>query len=155
MKSFFYWFFALIITIGAAYYQRKTGPTYPKILDVSINNTTYELKLVRSLSINERPEVKLAISDTSVTAKLYFRRFPTNDTYQICDFSFKVYPTQKGFFAEVPKQPAAGKIQYYFEITDSHGTRKLSDKFTTIIVTRNLTTKSLSYFESFHRNPSL
>ena len=29
---------------------------------------------------------------------------------------------EKGFFAEVPQQPAAGKVQYYFEITDSKGT---------------------------------
>jgi hypothetical protein len=29
---------------------------------------------------------------------------------------------EKGLFAEVPQQPAAGKIQYYFEITDSQGT---------------------------------
>ena len=29
----------------------------------------------------------------------------------------------KGLFAEVPQQPAAGKIQYYIEITDSKGTQ--------------------------------
>lgn len=123
MKVFFYWFFAFIITIGAAYYQRKTGPTYPKRLDVSINNTKYKLKLVRSLGLNERPEVMLAIADTSLKARLYFRRFPTNDKYQIADFSYKTYPNEKGFFAEVPQQPPAGKIQYFFEITDSNGTK--------------------------------
>jgi hypothetical protein len=35
---------------------------------------------------------------------------------------FKIYE-EKGLFAEVPQQPAAGKIQYYFEITDSRGTQ--------------------------------
>ena len=52
------------------------------------------------------------------------------------DFSYKVYPVnsfimnkifkiyeEKGLFAEVPQQPPAGKLQYYFEITDSKGTR--------------------------------
>jgi len=135
MKKFLYWFLAFIITLGAAYYQRTTGPTYPKRVDVIINGQTHELKLVRSLGLDERPEVKLAISDPSVKAILYYRRYPTNDEYHAVDFSYKVYPVhsfvmkkifkiieEKGFFAEVPQQPSAGKIQYYFEITDSKGT---------------------------------
>jgi len=28
---------------------------------------------------------------------------------------------ESGLFAELPQQPAAGKLQYYIEITDSHG----------------------------------
>ena len=35
---------------------------------------------------------------------------------------FKIYE-EKGLFAEVPQQPPAGKLQYYFEITDTKGTR--------------------------------
>jgi hypothetical protein len=30
---------------------------------------------------------------------------------------------EDGFFAEVPPQPAAGKIEYYFEVTDQSGTK--------------------------------
>jgi hypothetical protein len=32
---------------------------------------------------------------------------------------------ESGFYAEVPQQPPAGKIQYYFEITDSDGTKSV------------------------------
>jgi hypothetical protein len=136
MKKFLYWFLAIIITLGAAYYQRKTGPTNPKRIRTELNGSEYELKLVRSLGLNQRPEVKLAVTDTAVKAKLYFRRFPSNDEYQTIVFSYKIYPVhsafmnkvfkiyeEKGYFAEVPKQPAAGKIQYYFDITDSKGTK--------------------------------
>ncbi len=96
----------------------------------------YELKLVRSLALDERSEVKLKITDTTVKARLFFKRFRSDEEYQVAEFSFKVYPVDsylmnkvfkitedKGFFAEVPQQPAAGKLQYYFEITDSNGTR--------------------------------
>jgi len=136
MKKFLYWFLAFIITIGAAYYQSKTGPTYPKRTEAEVNGTTYELKLVRSLGLDERSQVKLAINDTSVKAKLYFRRFPTNEEYQTADFSYRGYPVDsyvmnkifriyedKGFFADIPQQPAAGKIQYYFELKDGNGTK--------------------------------
>jgi hypothetical protein len=124
-----------LITISAAIYQRKTGPTYPKRLDVNINGTPSELKLVRSLSLNQKPEVKLDIRDTSVKAKLYYKRLKTNEEYQVADFYYRSTPVKsfimnkifkiyedKGFYASVPQQPAAGKLQYFFEITDSKGT---------------------------------
>jgi hypothetical protein len=37
---------------------------------------------------------------------------------------FKV-TEEKGLFAEIPRQPAAGKLQYYIELTDSKGTHTL------------------------------
>jgi hypothetical protein len=123
MKKFILWTLALVITLSAAIYQRHTGPTYPKELDVTLNNKLYELKLVRSLALDERPEVKLKIYDTTVKARLFFKRYKSDEEYQVKDFSYKIYPNDEGFFAEVPQQPAAGKLQYYFEITDSKGTR--------------------------------
>lgn len=136
MKKIILWSLACIITICAAVYQRHTGPTYPKELDVTLNNNLYELKLVRSLALDERPEVKLKVNDTTVKAKLFSKRFKSYEEYQVAEFSYKVYPVnsflmnkvfkiyeEKGLFAEVPQQPAAGKIQYYFEITDSRGTQ--------------------------------
>jgi hypothetical protein len=146
MKKFLLWFLAFIITIGAAYYQRKTGPTYPKRVNISVNDSLYELKLIRSLGLNERPEVKLKIQDTTVRALLYYKRFKSADEYQSVAFSFKSYPVnsfvmnkifniyeEKGLFAEVPQQPAAGKLQYYVEITDSKGIQSVM-KETPIVI---------------------
>jgi len=92
MKKFFYWFLAFVITICAAYYQRKTGPTCPKRVEAKVNGISFKLKMVRSLGLDERSQVKLAITYTSVKTKLYFRRFPTNEEYQTADFSYWVYP---------------------------------------------------------------
>ena len=135
MKKFVLWLLAFIITVVAAIYQRHTGPTYPKSMEVTVNGNQYKLKLVRSLALDERPEVALAITDTSVKAKLYYKRFKYDEDYQSADFSYKTYPVhsfimnklfkiteEKGLFASVPQQPAAGKIQYYFDITDPGGT---------------------------------
>jgi hypothetical protein len=136
MKKFILWTLAIIITLVAALYQRYTGPTYPKKLDITLNNKPCKLRLVRSLSLNERSAVKLAVNDTTVKARLLFKRFPSDEEYQSKEFSYKVYPVdswfmnkvfkmteEKGLFAEIPQQPAAGKIQYYFELTDSNGTQ--------------------------------
>jgi hypothetical protein len=138
MKKSILWFLAFVITISAAIYQRKTGPTYPKRLDIIVNGAKNELKLVRSISIsvNHKPEVRLDIRDTSVKAKLYFKRFKSDEEYRVADFSyrtiavksfimnkiFKIYDAN-GYYASVPQQPPAGKIEYYFEITDSNGSK--------------------------------
>jgi hypothetical protein len=136
MKKFILWTLAFIITLSAAVYQRHTGPTYPKKMVVTVNNHLQKLKLVRSLALDARPEVKLNINDTTIRAKLFCKRFRSDEEYKSVDFKYKGYPVhsfimnkifgiseEKGFFADVPQQPAAGKIQYYFEITDSAGTR--------------------------------
>lgn len=138
MKRFLIWLPAFIITAFAAYYQRITGPTYPKKINVVLSGSAYELKLTRSISINERSEVKLNINDTAIKAVIYFKKFRSNDEYQSADFKYKVYPVhsfmmnkvfkvteEKGFFAPLPVQPPAGKLQYYIDITDSGGTRSL------------------------------
>jgi hypothetical protein len=135
MRKFILWTLAFVITIAAAIYQRQTGPTYPKRLQVTFNDKDYELKLVRSLALDERPEVKLKITDNTIKARLFVKRFKTDEEYQVVDFAYKVYPVksflmnkvfklyeEKGLFADVPQQSPAGKIQYYFEITDSKGT---------------------------------
>jgi hypothetical protein len=138
MKKTILWILTIVITLGAAYYQRKTGPTYPKQISINLNDSLYKLKLIRSISLDERSEVKLKIMDTSIVARLYYKRINVNEEYQASEFNFKVYPVEsplmnkvfkiteeKGLFAALPQQPPAGKLQYYLEITDSKGTQVL------------------------------
>jgi hypothetical protein len=122
MDKSIYWILAFVITIGAAFYQRTTGPTYPKRAEVTVNNTVYDLKLTRSISLDRDTEVRLAVTDTTARAMLYYRRYPTNEEYQVSEFKYKETKMFKGLAAVVPPQPEAGKLQYYFEITDSKGT---------------------------------
>lgn len=146
MKKLLVWILAIIITLAAAYYQRKTGPTYPKRISVTLNDTLYELKLVRSIGLDERPEIKLHVRDTSVKAVLYYKRFKTGDDYRKIAFSYKVYPVhslimnkifkmteEKGFYADIPPQPPAGKLQYYIEISDQKGTQAIMKESPVVI----------------------
>jgi hypothetical protein len=124
MKKFILWFLAIVITLGAAVYQRMTGPTYPKRSEIMVNDSIARLKLVRSLSLNQKPEIKLNINDTSVNAKLFYKRFNTEEDYMVTNFVHRNNSGgDKGFFAGIPQQPPAGKVQYYFEITDSKGSK--------------------------------
>jgi uncharacterized membrane protein YeaQ/YmgE (transglycosylase-associated protein family) len=121
MKKFILWSLAIIITCAAAVYQKHTGPTYPKDLKVKLNNQDYDLKLIRTLALDEKSEVKLEIADTSVKARLFFKILNSKDEYQVVAFKHRTEPKKDVFFASVPQQPAAGKLQYYIELSDSKG----------------------------------
>ncbi len=134
MKNSLYWILTIVITLSAAYYQRKTGPTYPKQIDITVNQKEYGQRLVRSMEIGDRSAVKLSIDDQDISATLYYKRFKTNDDYQVAEFKFETHPIdswlmnkvfkmteENGYFAYVPEQAAAGKLQYYFEINDKNG----------------------------------
>lgn len=146
MKKFLLWTLAFIITLCAAYYQRKTGPTYPKRVNVTLNGSAYELKLTRSIGLDERSQIKLNVNDTSIKAVVWYKRFRSEDEYLSAPFIYKVYPVhsfvmnrifkmteEKGLFADVPPQPAAGKLQYYIELTDSKGTQTLMKETPVVI----------------------
>ena len=121
MKKTLLWILTVLITLSAAYYQRKTGPTYPKQVKVTLNDTVYKLKFVRSIALDARSAVELKINDPSIKAKLYFKRLNVDEEYQNADFTFE----EGKYFASVPQQPAAGKLQYYVELSDSKGTQVL------------------------------
>jgi hypothetical protein len=123
MRKFFLWTLAFVITVTAAIYQRHTGPTYPKEMNVSLNNKPYNLKLTRSIALDEKSEVRLNITDTTIKANLFFKRFNSNEEYQTSIFRYSSEPKKEGFIAEIPQQPAAGKLQYYIEISDSRGSQ--------------------------------
>jgi hypothetical protein len=123
MKKFVLWILAFLITFSAAIYQRMTGPTYPKRLEVTLNDKIQDLKLIRSLSLNEKSEIRLDLNNSNIRARLFYKQYKSESEYQVADFIYRADPKHGGFFAEVPQQPVAGKLQYYIEITDLSGTK--------------------------------
>jgi len=122
MKKAILWSLAVLITCSAAIYQKMTGPTYPKRQKVALDGTVYNLKLVRSLSLDQNSEVKLKISNPAVKAKIYYKRFKSDEEYQVTDFIYRAETGKEGLYAQIPPQPPAGKLQYYIEIADTTGT---------------------------------
>lgn len=115
-KSTIAWVLAVVITVAAAYYQKTTGPTYPRKEKLTINNSDYTIKLLRSSSIGEGALNEFKIEDQSVSAHLYYRPYPTRDAYTEMSF------TRDGdkLSAVLPDLPAAGKYEYYITFfTDS------------------------------------
>jgi len=103
------WIVATAIMLLAARHQRTTGPTYPLDLAIEIENLEGELVLPRSGTTDAPATIewpgRVVVSDLWVE----WRRYPTNDAFERLEFrSDGTGP----WMAELPVQPAAGKIEY-------------------------------------------
>ncbi len=115
MKKIFLWVTAFVVTIFFAYYQRVTGPTYPLSYSQTFNKIKVESHFIRSGYTTEDAKVELNVTGGDVEATLYYKRFKTRD-------KFTAVPMKKKgekYVAFLPKQPAAGKLEYYVVINSN------------------------------------
>ncbi len=112
MRNGLKWFLAIVLTLAAATYQRMTGPTYPKKVEVTINTVDYKFKLPRSHSGFSDQAIVLIIPDTSIKGTLHFRRFKMNEQWTIVP----LVRSKDSLKARLPAQPAAGKLEYFITL---------------------------------------
>ena len=129
MKKALIWIFAVVLTIGAALYQRTTGPTYPRDEVVVLGDSTYQLSLIRT-SGERDARIKLPVKDTAVKAALFFKRLGVAEDWTRIDFKMTDIRYHSSFMkkvmrkkdetllaASLPQQPPAGKLQYFIEMS--------------------------------------
>lgn len=106
-----FWVFAFLITISAAYYQRVTGPTYPKRCKVQSGNEIVKFKLIRSSDTGRNLDINIP-AGKEASGYLFYKRFNTPDSWTVEEMK-NINDTLK---AAMPSQPAAGKLQYIVRI---------------------------------------
>lgn len=111
-KKVLFWVLAVVISLAAMFYQRMTGPTYPKKYEISYQNQEYQLNLPRSN--NGRPgdyPVEVALPE-AFSANLIWRLFPTENPWDT------LVMEREGdlLSTSLPHQPPAGKIEYHLEL---------------------------------------
>ncbi len=116
MQKFLFWIIALLITVGAAMYQRTTGPTYPKRIKTVIDGTEYSLSLKRSQT-NTRPcMIKLEVP-AEVSGELHYKKFRVDEEWT----AVSMLHDGTVLAGVLPSQPAAGKLDYYIVLTAPSG----------------------------------
>jgi len=108
-----YWLLAVIITIAAAYYQRKTGPTYSKEINITLDGKNYKIELPRTHGGDEPCPVILKIADNNVQGELIYRKYPTEDNWQAILFN----RDGELLTGNLPHQPPAGKLEYFLKLS--------------------------------------
>ena len=111
MRKFWYWLLAVVITLVLSVYQRMTGPTHPKRVNVELNGANYKVRLPRS-GVQQDEIVKLKDVPRETEAQLHYRRYPAGGEYSTVDFAWSDGEWQ----AALPVQPVAGKLQYYLTV---------------------------------------
>lgn len=129
MKTVLFWILAFLITIGAAFYQRKTGPTHPKDVTLQVDETIYDLSLKRSHGGDEDCPIIFEVPDQKVTATLKYRRYPTNDEWA----SKAMERRANELIGSLPHQPPAGKIEYKVEFHNNGELLNKADEFHTVV----------------------
>jgi len=128
-KKVLLWVLAVIISLSAMFYQRMTGPTYPKKFEISYQNEDIRFSLPRSN--NGRPgdyPVEIQLPE-SISANLVWRLFPTENPWDT------LIMERRGdtLSTSLPHQPPAGKIEYHLELIAGGEVIALNDDTNVVI----------------------
>ncbi|MEN8124070.1 MAG: hypothetical protein ABFR32_02995 [Bacteroidota bacterium] len=124
-NSFLLWTITVIITVSAMFYQRMTGPTYPKKVAIELDGKEFNFGLLRSNEIGTSCDINLEIEDPEIEANIFFKRFKVDEPWNEVKMLRKTL-YKKTFFGEgdeievlsatLPEQPSAGKIEYHIDL---------------------------------------
>lgn len=112
-KPWVLWTIALIVTLVSAVYQRMTGPTYPVRGHVVLGGQDIAYRFDRNHETNTDQVVQIRVPDTAVDGVMSWRRYPSSEAYQ----SVPLARAGDSLEAVLPKQPAAGKLEYQIRLS--------------------------------------
>lgn len=102
------WVVALAVMLGAATWQRLTGPSHPRRVAYAWAGGERQAQLPRSAVTTQDAPVRLEGLDEGTTGALLWRRYPTDDPFQILPLERE----EGRLVGRLPRQPAAGKVEY-------------------------------------------
>jgi len=112
--STYLWIFSIIFTILTAYYQRRTGPTYPEISRITIDNQTFKNKLITTFGGDGDAEIRLNVPNDNFSAFINYKRYKSYDDWIQADLIIE----GDKLIASIPHQPPAGKVIYQIFLTN-------------------------------------
>jgi len=115
-KSFLLWTITVVITISAMFYQRMTGPTYPKKVNIELDGQRYKLKLLRSNEIGSPCDIKIPIKDNDVKAIIFYKRYKVKEEWTKEEMKLIKEDDKSLLSATLPEQPSAGKVEYRIQL---------------------------------------
>jgi hypothetical protein len=124
MKKLLLWLLAVVMTLGSAIYQRRTGPTHPFRGEVKIGDTQVSYRLLRSFPMPFDAPIRVTVENRDVKGFYRFKRYPSHDEWQ----ERQMEREDNMLVAYIPRQPAAGKIKYQIYLQKDLETVALSEE---------------------------
>ena len=111
VKKIVLWVLAVVLAAAAMIYQRSTGPTYEYKGYLENDGEAQKYELLRSQETTDGAKIELPFFDgANYSATLHYKRYQTKDSVTALAFQLD---ENKQFIAQLPVQPAAGKIEYF------------------------------------------
>lgn len=111
------WTLSVLIMMGAATWQRMTGPTHPRRGETTIEGQpTIHWRLFRSGTSGEPFMVSIPAVER-MQGYVDYRRYPTNEPFD----SLPMERKGDAFVALLPSQPPAGKLEYRVRLSTLAG----------------------------------
>jgi len=125
---------AILITALAIIYQRTTGPTYPqKFTLTSASAEKIRVKLLRSQENDNDANIEIPNFGKNLSGEIFYRRYPTNDAWT--NLRLENNPESPALLiTKLPRQPAAGKLEYYIKLQEDEKTYDLGSADKPIII---------------------
>jgi hypothetical protein len=108
MKKVLLWVLAFVITLGSAFYQRVTGPTYPIKDDIQLGGSVISFTLEKTYETIGDYEIKIEVPNSEVSGYVQFKRFKTDDPWT----NIQMERADGSLEASLPQQPSSGKLAY-------------------------------------------
>jgi hypothetical protein len=113
-RSAWLWAAAAVVTVAAAGWQRRTGPSYPWRTRLSLGGSEVAVALPRSHVTRSGARIAVPAAAPGVAGTLFWRRYPTDEP-------FTAVPLRREgleLAATLPGEPPAGKVAYYLQLTN-------------------------------------
>lgn len=117
------WTAAVALMLSTAVFQRLTGPTHPLRGSFSIAGSTATYRLIRSEVTSRPATVRIPEVAPGVDATLHWRRYPTGEPFT----ADAMHRVEGWLEAELPLQPAAGKLEYFVVVRAGDDSRRLPE----------------------------
>jgi hypothetical protein len=121
------WVAAFLLMVGAAVWQRLTGPTYPKRGHSVVAGQDVRWRLLRT-STSGQPFMVALPAPEGVRGAVHYRRYPSPKGLEGEAF-LEVSMTREGeaLVGLLPSQPPAGKLEYYVTLAAAGGTTRVPE----------------------------
>jgi len=125
LRTTILWVLAVLLMAATVVYQRRTGPTHPLRGSVTVAGVATSYKLIRSEETVR--EARVALPDPGVPGTLVWRRFPLQEAWTRQPMLREQKDGKAELAGYLPKQPAAGKLEYTVELGEGPGTVRLPE----------------------------
>ena len=110
------WIFAIVFTVGTAFYQKMTGPTYPVIGHTEIGGGKIKFRLIRSYDLADDAKITVVQADRTITGEITMRRYTSSkdaDVKKMDQWQTQMMVRHGDtLIGALPHQAPAGKVEY-------------------------------------------